>query len=136
MAEYDPDEFFSAERYPLPMKCPECGKTMRPVHKHRMPDMPRYYFCTFCDATIPENHPSIRFRKPITNADYIRAMSDEELAEMLSDLELSVAENLVRYIKEESNKTRLAGLRLDWLRQEADNNTDDIPIEYYEAGGT
>lgn len=80
---YDLDEFFSAERYPLPMKCPECGKTMRPVHKHRLPDLPQYYFCTFCDAMIHENHPNIRFRERQTNADRIRAMSDEELAEIL-----------------------------------------------------
>ena len=81
MVKYSEDEVFSAERYPLPMECPECGKTMRPVHKHRVPDLPQYYFCTFCDAMIPENHPSIRFREPTTNADRIRAMSDEELAE-------------------------------------------------------
>ena len=89
MVKYSVNEFFSAERYPLPMECPECGKTMRPVHKHRLPDLPQYYFCTFCDAMIPENHPSIRFRKPITNADRIRAMSDEELAEWLQGLKYS-----------------------------------------------
>lgn len=85
MAKYDPNEFFSAEqeRYPLPMTCPECGKTMRPVHKHRLPDMPRHYFCTFCDAMIPENHPGIRFRKPPTNADRIRAMSNYDLANII-----------------------------------------------------
>jgi len=55
---------YPTERYPLPMECPECGRTMRPVHKHRLPDLPQYYFCTFCDAMIPENHPGIRFREP------------------------------------------------------------------------
>ncbi len=84
MVKYNPDEFFSAERYPLPMKCPECGRTMRPVHKHRLPDMPRHYFCTFCDAMISEDHPDIHFKKKMTNGDRIRAMSDEELAEWLS----------------------------------------------------
>lgn len=84
MIKYGVDEFLSIERYPLPMECPECEKTMRPVHKHRLPDLPQYYFCTFCDAMIPENHPSIRFRKPTTNADRIRAMTDEELAEWIS----------------------------------------------------
>lgn len=72
---------YNAERYPLPMECPECGKTMRPVHKHRNPDMPRYYFCTFCDAMISET--DVQFSKKPTNADSIRAMTDEELADVL-----------------------------------------------------
>lgn len=72
------------ERYPLPMVCPECGKTMRPVHKHMVPDMPRTHFCTFCGYGFHEDNPGIRFREKRTNADRIRAMSDEELAEFHS----------------------------------------------------
>ena len=83
-ATYNPDEFFSAERYPLPMKCPECGKTMRPVHKHCVPDMPKTYFCTFCGAGFYEDNPNIRFSKKPTNYDVIRNMSIEELAEWIS----------------------------------------------------
>lgn len=84
MAKYDPDEFFEAERYPLPITCGECGHTMRPVHKHMVPDMPRTYFCTFCGAGFHEDDPGIRFREKRTNADRIRAMSDEELAKIHS----------------------------------------------------
>lgn len=78
MAKYDPDEFISAERYPLPITCKECGHTMRPVHKHMVPDMPRTYFCTFCGAGFHEGDPRIRFREKRTNADRIRSLSDEE----------------------------------------------------------
>ena len=73
-------DYYTAERYPLPMECPECGRTMRPVHKHRLPDMPLDYFCTFCDAMIHEDHPGIRFREPKTNLDVVRSMNAEELA--------------------------------------------------------
>ena len=73
----------SAERYPLPITCGECGHTMRPVHKHCTPDMPRTYFCTFCGAGFHDDDPRIRFREKRTNADRLRAMSDEELAKWL-----------------------------------------------------
>lgn len=116
-SKYDPDVFFSAERYPLPMKCSECGKTMRPVHKHCTPDMPRTYFCTFCGVGIYEDNPGIRFNKPKTNADRIRAMSDEELAEWLYEYG-GGAPNCDKELGTFDYK-RCADCWLDWLQQEA-----------------
>ena len=98
----------SAERYPLPITCGECGHTMRPVHKHCTPDMPRTYFCTFCGAGFHEDDPRIRFREKRTNADRLRAMSDEELAELFAS------------VCNERNNYVLASAWLDWLRSPAE----------------
>lgn len=117
-ATYDPDEFFSAERYPLPMKCPECGKTMRPVHKHRLPDLPQYYFCTFCDAMIHESHPDIRFKERQTNADRIRQMSDEELAKWLWNLCCIEEPFECPALNHPTKNVDCKMIWLDWLKEE------------------
>lgn len=123
MAKYDPDEFFSAERYPLPMKCSECGKTMRPVHKHCTPDMPRTYFCTFCGVGIYEDNPGIKFSKPKTNADRIRAMSDEELAFILASPCVEIPPWCVNHPEcphIDKDPVPCDECALDWLQQEVE----------------
>lgn len=116
-SKYDPDAFFSAERYPLPMKCSECGKTMRPVHKHCTPDMPRTYFCTFCGVGIYEDNPSIKFSKKPTNLEAIRAMNAEEIAELVGRNSLCEHLQEIGWCRERSVCT---GCIIDWLGEEAE----------------
>ena len=58
--------------------------------------------------------------KPITNADRLRAMSDEELAEWLVIVERRVVENALSKPFNYTDK-QLKADWLEWLRQEAEN---------------
>ena len=70
------------------------------------------------DETICRENPAF----PITNADRIRAMSDEELAEYINDVHYLLDEKPgmcdVCYHDSVQNCKEC---RLDWLKQEADN---------------
>ena len=65
--------------------------------------------CDPCKPTQPECG-ECEFAKPITNADRIRAMTDEELAETMLDC-------FAAFYDVEWSKKDI----LDWLKQEADN---------------
>lgn len=111
-----------AEYYPLPVVCPECGKTMRPTHKHMIPTAPRTYFCTFCGHPFDEMDLLIRFREPRTNADRIRAMSDEELAEILCAVDcLDCPLNSSEYWCSGKGRSCKESV-LNWLRQEVEDD--------------
>lgn len=56
-------------------------------------------------------------RKPITNADRIRAMSDEELACFINEIEAEAIKRAGRYLTK-TEIERGKAQRLDWLRQE------------------
>ena len=59
-------------------------------------------------------------RKPLTNADRIRAMSDEELAEyLIRDVEAESIRRAGRYLTNIEIDRAVVDC-LDWLRQEAD----------------
>ena len=68
---------------------------------------------------------------PMTNADHIRAMSDEELAEFLNDCETchicSEHERLSDnpFSRGEKCDMKCAGHTLDWLKQPYEENTND-----------
>ncbi len=65
--------------------------------------------------------PNFKEPKPITNADRIRAMSDEELAEWFIKIQNDVADY---YDSGHAYAPELPTMKeswLDWLRQEADN---------------
>lgn len=80
--------------------CVTCKAKCENAGKHRV--------TAYCISYVPKDYP-----KPQTNADRIRAMTDEELAKKISKLESFV----LTYGGEWS-----ADKWLDWLRQEADND--------------
>jgi len=57
-------------------------------------------------------------RKPITNADRIRSMTDEELACFINEIEAEAIKRAGRYLTK-TEIERGKAQRLDWLRQEA-----------------
>ena len=60
-------------------------------------------------------------RKPLTNADRIRAMSDEELDKFLGDVQWDVANYCGGVTqKQEYPIPEQRGVWLDWLRQETE----------------
>jgi len=74
-------------------------------------------------------------RKPITNADKIRAMTDEELADFMAEFMYCV--KCWKFDKEQGICTRTSGCNsamLDWLKQEAADK--DINVLNKEEGET
>lgn len=68
---------------------------------------------TDCVSYIPKDYP-----KPITNADRIRAMSDEELAEFFKDT--TFCDSCFIFMNECGTERYSCEQRwLDWLKQEA-----------------
>lgn len=59
-------------------------------------------------------------RKPITNADRIRAMTDEELAEFLGDIISCCSNDLCGKCCPMCDVCYHTGTPLNWLRQEGD----------------
>ena len=57
------------------------------------------------------------FRIRITNADRIRAMSDEELAEFLAEEQLRIANVVFQTVGYRLEKQAIYARRLDWLQQ-------------------
>jgi hypothetical protein len=70
--------------------------------------------------------PEIKERKPTTNADRIRSMTDEELAELLTAVAKKSADKLCESLKtvevdlSNCNFHILYEAHLDWLREEAE----------------
>jgi hypothetical protein len=56
-------------------------------------------------------------KKPMTNADRIRAMTDEELAELLADETHRIAKPVFDYFGYGIEKQIVYARRLDWLQQ-------------------
>ena len=61
--------------------------------------------------------------KPMTNADRIRAMSDEELAEFLSEEQYRIADIVFQQCGFGLEKKVIYARRLDWLQQPAEEDT-------------
>ena len=59
-------------------------------------------------------------RVPMTNADHIRAMSDEELAELLADEAYRIAKPVFDCLGYGIEKQIFYARRLDWLKQPAE----------------
>lgn len=59
----------------------------------------------------------------ITNADKIRAMSDEELAEFLAEEQLRIANIVFQTVGYGLEKQAIYARRLDWLQQLAEEDT-------------
>lgn len=79
--------------------------------------MPRFYFCTFCDAMIPDDHPGIRFREPRTNAQCVRSMSDDELAELLFNVCcIEGPFECPAFAPDTHEDTNCRAIWLDWLK--------------------
>lgn len=55
--------------------------------------------------------------KPMTNADSIRAMSDEELAEFLAEEQYRIANTVFQTVGYGLEKQAIYARRLDWLQQ-------------------
>ena len=66
--------------FPAVVTC-ECGMRIRPTHKHFPPNYePEIVYCPFCGKELPMK------TEFTSNADRIRAMSDEELAMFIADM--------------------------------------------------
>ena len=91
------------------MKCGECGNTLPPCD-----GFPKQVFCKRFHLHMGIYEDASRCRdfekKPQTNADRIRAMTDEELAEFISDKARTFGEEYEGYMS-----------ALDWLREEAND---------------
>ena len=94
MAEYDPDEFFHHKRQNKLTDCADCV-TRNCMFRNRSAD-------DVCRWFTP--------KKPTTNADRIRAMSDRELAAYLSKVQGDIFRG----------EMRLTHQWLDWLKEEAE----------------
>ena len=80
--------------------------------------------------------------KPQTNADRIRAMTDEKLAEEIAWIIVEAIDQCFPKVAWKIDRdSRISGTAKDmieWLRQEATQEAtdEDVPMEYLEAGGT
>ena len=65
-----------------------------------------------------EHHPERKNGevKPVTNADRIRSMTDEELAEFISDIKLRA----FKYFGHTGDYDEIVESNLEWLKQEAE----------------
>lgn len=89
------------------INCPQCGKRVRSVSIG--------WKCESCQGFIDmrgefHQHKEDPFMPPMTNADRIRAMSDEELSEFISRIEIGDFGQQVY-------------CRLWWLQQPAEEDT-------------
>lgn len=75
-----------------------------------------------CDKNATELRPD---RNPdiITNADRIRSMSDEELAEFLAEEQFRIANVVFQTVGYGLEKQVIYARRLDWLQQLAEEDT-------------
>ena len=62
-------------------------------------------------------------KKTVTNADRIRAMSDEELAEFLAEEQYRIANVVFRAAGYGIEKQAIYARRLEWLQQPAEEGT-------------
>lgn len=103
--------------------CPKCGSDLEALTYTTYPPI-HAYRCRSCGWTQEERENITRVpiatveRKPITNADRIRSMTDEELAQFIWDaMDMICPNNCYEYPE------RLCAVCiLDWLKQEATND--------------
>ena len=76
-----------------------------------------------CNKACIEKYNKEMGKKPMTNADRIRAMSDRELADFLSSKfsEVGLAEHNLTAIQLEAIKHNLFGIFMKWLSQPAED---------------
>lgn len=78
---------------------------------------------TTTTSTTPPNFVTGTSHYPVSNADRIRAMSDEELAEyLIRDVEAEAIRRAGRYLTN-IEIDRAVVVCLDWLKQEVDSDT-------------
>lgn len=84
----------------------------------------QHHVRTDCVSYLPKDYPN--YLKPQTNADRIRAMTDEELARFIARQQVEAIEPALRYstmnVPFELEQTYIDAKQewLDWLKQEAD----------------
>lgn len=109
------DRYYNNVFWPKVTICPSCGKSARPIHRRMFPPDPERVFCRFCGEEVK------LVTNRLTNADRIRAMSDEALAEyLIRDVEAEAIRRAGRYLTNiEIDRAVVACL--DWLKQEVDD---------------
>lgn len=121
MAKYDPDEFFSAEKIKPPLMWTDEKIISTGFMTHSGPGGYEIHFRTpYRDKYLEVQRTcrkAIDHGKQESNADRIRAMSDEELAEYLSTMQAHAYYHGM-YHGKMSDETEW----LDWLQQEVDTN--------------
>lgn len=111
------------------MKCRKCGSENMGVMPNKKNPSATDLYCLDCGAWQKfATKDEIRLyqckKKPITNADRIRAMSDEELAEFLSDFKDCAGDCLVgRGVKDCSGICATRETLKMWLKQPAEEDT-------------
>ena len=93
--------------------CPECGVYCEPIDAEAFPKI-LLWKCPKCGAKYELR--TVFRRVPQTNADQLRAMMDEELAEWLADTDACPCDVSTHYCLH----TECNLCWLEWLRQEAD----------------
>lgn len=79
------------------------------------PEHTSFYEGTECDYFNQQV-----INKPMTNADSIRAMSDDELAEFLAEEQFRIANVVFQTVGYGLEKQVIYAQRLDWLQQPAE----------------
>ncbi len=126
MAKYDPDEFFKAERNGPPLLWRDDLITSSEFMTHSGPNGYEIHFRTpdhekyrtvedVCRKMIDQAKP------PVTNADRIRAMSDEELAEYFTEKFIMSLPKEAQ--NDESIRKQCYAASLDWLKSKAEAET-------------
>ena len=100
--------------------CPRCGGRVRSISIG--------WKCERCQGFIDmrgefHQHKEEPFMPPMTNADRIRAMSDEELAEFLAEEQFRIANTVFQTVGYGLEKQAIYARRLDWLQQPAEEDT-------------
>ena len=105
--------------------CPKCGTDLEALIYTTYPPI-HAYRCRKCGWTQEERENITRVpiatveRKPITNYDRIRAMTDEELDKFLGEVQWDVANYCGGVTqKQEYPVPEQRGAWLDWLKEEA-----------------
>jgi len=99
-------------------ECDECHSVIRYQKAEARPNQ-GYIYCPVCGVPIRAltvNSVTVLDEKEQKNGDKIRAMSDEELAEFLTTIEVKCYKRLGY----ESETERFKAQWLDWLKKEAE----------------
>lgn len=103
------------------MKCRNCK------HLSWAEEEPGKMFFGWCHKVLDSPDPDIerlcRGFERRTNADRIRAMSDEELAEFLAEEQFRIANTVFQTVGYGLEKQVIYARRLDWLQQPAEEDT-------------
>ena len=103
------------------MKCRNCK---HPRWAEEYPGMPFFGWCDeINDSPDMDIERECRCFAPASNADIIRRMSDEELAEFLAEEQYRIASVVFQACGIGLEKQVIYARRLDWLRQTAEEDT-------------